>query len=61
MSSSKQATAQAAPRKRIYRAPKLTVFGPLTKLTQNGVASFNENFGQGRCGANFQASGKASC
>ena len=47
--------------KRKYQSPKLTNFGALAKLTQNGTGTTNENNGQGRCGVGFAKSGKTSC
>ena len=47
--------------KKAYQPPKLTTFGPLSKLTQNGTGANPENNGHSICGANFQKSGGSSC
>lgn len=47
--------------KKAYQPPTLTVFGPLSKLTQNGTGATNENNGKKICGANFMKSGGTSC
>jgi hypothetical protein len=61
-SMSDQSAARRAPAtKKPYQPPTLTVFGPLSKLTQNGTGVQNENNGQGRCGGLFASSGKSSC
>lgn len=44
-----------------YRPPQLTVFGPLSKLTQNGTGAIGENKGQGFCGAGYNAKGSKTC
>jgi hypothetical protein len=44
-----------------YRAPKLTVFGNLARLTQNGTGLAKESNGKSLCGGNFQRAGGASC
>ena len=47
--------------KRKYQSPKLTNFGALAKLTQNGSGTTKENNGQKVCGSSFQKSGGTSC
>lgn len=49
------------PARKPYRAPQLTVFGPLTKLTQNGTGSTAESKGKGFCGTGFNTKGGANC
>jgi hypothetical protein len=44
-----------------YQKPRLTVFGPLSKLTQNGTGGIKENNGKAICGGNFEKSGGTSC
>ena len=44
-----------------YKAPQLTVFGPLSTLTQNGTQNAKENNGKAICGAIFTKSGGTSC
>lgn len=48
-------------RKKPYQPPKLTVFGSLSKLTQNGTQGVKENNGKGLCGPLFTQSGSKSC
>jgi len=50
----------AQPRKP-YQPPQLTVFGPLSKLTQNGTGSTDENNGKKTCGVNFMVKGGSGC
>ena len=47
--------------KRKYQSPKLTNFGALAKLTQNGTKGQNENNGLNRCGTLFSKSGPSTC
>lgn len=61
MSSRPTAVPPPAPKRKAYKAPKLTVFGPLSKMTQNGTGSTSENNGHSVCGVNFAKSGGASC
>lgn len=58
--SSNPTTPQAIAKK-TYQKPQLTVFGPLSKLTQNGTSATKESNGKSLCGGNFQKSGGASC
>jgi hypothetical protein len=58
---SSPAAAPAPTQKKGYRPPKLTVFGPLSKLTQNGTGATSENNGKSICGSNFAKSGGTSC
>ena len=53
--------AQKTPRRKEYQPPKLTVFGPLSKLTQNGTGGSKENNGKSICGSGFVKSGGTSC
>ena len=54
--------APTAPKeKKVYQPPKLTTFGPLSKLTQNGTGTTSENNGHSVCGTAFQKSGGSSC
>ena len=54
-------TPQPPPARKAYQPPKLTVFGPLSRLTQNGTGGSKENNGKGNCGLGFQKSGPGSC
>ena len=47
--------------KRKYQSPKLTNFGALAKLTQNGTKGDNENNGKNLCGSAYTKSGGATC
>jgi hypothetical protein len=47
--------------KKEYQSPKLTTFGELTKLTQNGSGGTKENNGKAICGATFALSGGTAC
>ena len=47
------------PPRKAYQPPRLTVFGPLSKLTQNGTGGLKEN-GAKHCGVTFK-SGNQSC
>jgi hypothetical protein len=58
---SQAATPRPPVNKKAYQPPKLTVFGPLSKLTQNGTGVDNENKGHSVCGGNFQRAGGSSC
>ena len=58
---SSHTTVQGNPPKKAYQAPTLTVFGPLSKLTQNGTAAVKENNGKTICGPSFEKSGGSSC
>jgi hypothetical protein len=58
---SNQATPVPLAEKRTYQSPVLTVFGPLSKLTQNGSGGTKENNGKGICGPTFMKSGGTSC
>jgi hypothetical protein len=60
-SMSSQDAAPAPSQKKAYQPPQLTVFGPLSKLTQNGTGADKENNGHAICGGNFQKAGGASC
>ena len=57
----KEVAAGAAAGRKPYRAPKLTVFGNLARLTQNGTGTTKESNGRGLCGGNFQRAGGSSC
>ena len=57
---SDEITRNPAP-KRAYQTPKLTEFGTLSKLTQNGTAVTSENNGKSFCGPTFTKAGGASC
>lgn len=53
---------ESRPRERKpYRTPQLTVFGPLSKLTQNGSGSTSENNGKGVCGVIYNTKGGKNC
>ena len=58
---SSETAAHRAQDKKPYTPPQLTVFGPLSKLTQNGTGVTNESNGQKLCGSGYQASGTKSC
>jgi hypothetical protein len=52
---------EAPARKKPYRTPRLTVFGPLSRMTQNGTGAIKESNGKSICGGNFQHAGGSSC
>jgi hypothetical protein len=47
--------------KKPYEPPKLTVFGPLSKLTQAGTGAISENNGKKDCGVAFNTKGGSNC
>lgn len=49
------------PGRKAYRAPQLTVFGPLSKLTQNGTGNTSESKGKSLCGAGYNTKGGSNC
>ena len=56
--------ATAAPKnlaRKAYQPPTLTVFGPLSKLTQNGTGGTKENNGKSTCGLSFAKAGGSGC
>lgn len=58
---SPEAIAAASTAKKPYTAPQLTVFGPLSKLTQNGTGASSENNGQKLCGTAYNTKGGSNC
>ena len=61
MLKSNRAIERPAAARRTYRPPTLTVFGPLSKLTQNGVGSSSESNGKKLCGAGYNTKGGSNC